>query len=376
MNVVLGRIQSHYRFGYSESRITNWEKVYQNWPLYSVGELPSKPEELKVYFYQTLVNLRAPSEILYYKISLVFDGGIIMFVNGNEIYRQFISNDATDSTGPHRVDVIGQQTIKFLPYYFIDGLNLISFEIHSTKSRSSDPFEMTIDVETSLNNCSLNLNFPKMYGHTSTEGGNENEYIFKAFDGNKQTKYFTRAALPIRFTLFFPESRGFNKFIIVTADDCCSRDPKDFDILGIMKAAASYENKAEFKDAVYMKNISYSGSMNTCPKPDSINDGPNRNTPNPFELDNKRAYNGYSLNVKSVQSATSTGCGNDGLQFAEIEMYSCKVKKCQESDILPEAFVATEIIRPCQYGLTKMKYICGDNGVWGTTDSCPSISKI
>lgn len=364
------------RYGYSDKRVLEFQWKYQHWPLYNVGELPSKPGSLKVYFYQTLVDLKAPSDILYYKISLVFDGGVIMFVNGKEVYRQFLPISVTDSTGPTRNDLIGHQTIRFLPYYFIDGLNLISFEIHSTRSSTSDQFEMTIDVETSTNNCT-NINFPSMYKHTPYPGNNQLpdlEDIPMAFDRNTNTKYFVRKGPPARFTVFFAEPYGFNKFVYSTGKDCCSRNPQTFDILGILKQPRSYMIMESFNDTNFLEKVTHTGSGSSCPNPDKVTVVSTVQTV-PYEVNNKKAYYGYSFNLITVVKSNSYECGN-GIQFSELEMHSCKIKKCPASGAYPEAFAGTEIVKQCNFGSSTVKYTCGDSGIWGTTGSCPGKNNI
>lgn len=370
LKLIYGRIGGNYiKFGYSNSAFPDWHRSYQNWPIYSAERLPGKSKSLEVYYYQTLVDLQSTADILYYRISLVFDSGFIMFLNGNEIYRQLLPNNASNKTEPNRNDLLFQQTIRFLPYYFIDGLNLISFEFHSKRESLSDPFEMTIDVERSSDNCSSNLNAPQMYGHSVVDTHTE-KFKF-AYDGNHQTKYLGKAN-SIRHTMFLSEPSGFNKFVLYTANDCCSRDPGNFTLEGISKPLSSFV-PSTFSDPLYLKNITYTGEFPECKNPNSNNGDPeSRNRSYPFELDNKRAYNGYSFNVLNPRSLTSSGCSNGNMQFAELELYSCKIGKCKSTDDLPDAFIGTEIARPCKYGTETIKYICSDNGDWNLECDCPS----
>lgn len=367
--LTLGRINGYqYRLGYSTSRIFNWEKEYQSWPLYSVGDLPSKPAELKVYFYQALVNLISPVNLLFYKISIVFDGGIKMFVNGNEVYTQFLPNDANDTTQPLRTDILGQQTIRLLPYYFFKGINLISIELHSLNPSDSDPFEISIDTEESTDSC-INLMDPKMYGHTTSEGG---ETLPFAYDGNVNTKFNT-SFLNSTNTMFFTEPYGFNKFILYTGDNCCNRDPNDFRIEGISKAADSYRVKKEMDNLKYLNNITFPGKLPKCNtvNSESRDDG---KQPHTFQTENKKAYNGFIFRVLNSMSSISQNCPT-GLHFSEIEMYSCKVKRCPSINNLPEAFVGTTISKPCQYGSDAITYKCSNDGIWIAEGTCPGKLK-
>lgn len=359
-------------WGYSDTFKDGWEREYQHWKLYSTDLFPEKLSNKVTSYYQKYYDLKFSNDLLYYQFSLKYEGGIIVYINGNEIYRSDLSETSDENTLPTS-SILATRTLNVLPYYFNDEINLLSIEIHSV-STGKDQFDLKISRYLSPLSSNQKLVNPKItsyFSHPGFTSSTFNNSASKLIDGITNTVYFANGKYDVSALFYFSIPTTISTYSLTVASNYCCRDPGKW----IFQGVKTLPNRGFDLDPIEEINLFNLTGVVEAPKCVSTgNDG--REDPlkrYDYELDNKRVFNGFQWHSLSSRG---TGCQiTEGMQLAELEVTSEMVFFCRETSIQPGGYIGSVYTSPCQYGLGKFKYTCEGFGSWSKMDDSECSKK-
>lgn len=347
-------------WGYSKKYVPGWESTKQDWALFDLDNLPYKSKGQITAYYQKYLYFDYSVNSLSYIFTTTIDGGIAIYINGKKIYYFNLPKSLTNETEPES-NVLFTKKIRVLPYNQFHGLNLVSIEIHSkVQDASYDFFSFDATLETVGSENCKKLTYPTMKAGFNNMYKSELEGSNQLFDGNINTKSLTSTNQETAvFTMEHPS--GFNRFEYTTGNDCCFRDPVDWEIQG----STDVMTVTGARTAVTTKIT----EIIKLPKYDCQLSGNGEIT----RFDGKVTYIGDFYNDKSYESyvmkVNNLRTNGNAMQISEFSVLACKVKSCPATNTLPYSYEGAQVKVPCEnsnlYTLAKCK-----EGDWMFEGSC------
>ncbi|KAK8800569.1 hypothetical protein WA158_006887 [Blastocystis sp. Blastoise] len=336
----------YFNYGYKPD--SNWYTINYpdtNWNSYSQGNLPN-PYGITQY-YRGLFTIENIDLYASYNIQLYLYGGVIIYINGYEIYRYNLPDGIlsysifanSEYIPGHYIYTSGSSQISTL----IEGINTIAIEIH----------QGSISNTTYIFDCSLSLQIPHIYkiidGISSSNRYNsyQDENYPKAFDNNIDTKYFNSLGCQdtyIQWTYNNDRREYINSYSITVGNNCHNRHPSGWSL----KASNDEKSWILLDEQLYIQWTSYKQTKT-------------------FNFFSIQAYNIYQLYIISCQSHIDIQqCGAGGIQLAEFQLWTEKLSDyCSPIPPFPGALYNSYSIISCPYLYSgTIRRYCNSTGIF------------
>jgi len=136
---------------------------------------PSSSSKYATTYFRKTINIATPTSFLSYTMKIKRDDGVVVYINGNEVYRNNLSGTVNYTTLATNASDDGSTwlTATLSPSVFVSGNNTIAAEIHQTTASSSDiTFNLELigntTVPLSLKNIRWGSNNDPLNGLTTT----------------------------------------------------------------------------------------------------------------------------------------------------------------------------------------------------------------
>lgn len=330
----------------------NWYKnVNTGWSKYNVNNLPKRSSITRYYkiYGREYYDISNVQSII---LTVTFDSGIIIYLNGNIIYKKYLPDDVDFSVKGTVLDKTSKKI--YIPNkWFNSELNIIAIETHNYENYDQiDPFSIIIDYDINENEyCNYGLLLPNEYSLTdlysnvehmekfSSAGG-----LFSVFDRNEKTQLdYTTAENNIELKFLFPKNyaKAIETYGFIPSYDTVDADPKSWIVYGI-----SNNKEIELHEV-------NDYSITNREKQDFI-----------VNLHNKMIYDGFKVIFNKCGS--SNVCNE--IRLTEINFYLCKSSICEEDEGFPETRAGDTSIITCGDSYTGYKSRkCTDVG-WESID--------
>ncbi|KAK8809860.1 hypothetical protein WA158_000803 [Blastocystis sp. Blastoise] len=282
----------------SDSTWTQSTYDVTSWSTYSSGSFPTTIASTTRY-YRTTITLPDLTDFATFELGINAKEGMIVYINGQELFRRNMADDAvlgtTLATNEDTAYAYRRITHSIKKYLSATNQAVIAVEIHpaATTVAGDDSFDgFFIPI---YGTCSKRTHEGVASGLPVKTG---NESADKAFDNNRDTKWFTNP-LPVSLTYQFNDDRRewISKYEIISGNDSPGRDPKDFTLSGSNDNGVTWD-LLDINAAVTFSARKES-KMFLIPS-------------------NAKAYNMYKIDVTTNKDPSAEGC-----QFSEVEFYAC-----------------------------------------------------
>ncbi|KAK8801999.1 hypothetical protein WA158_006394 [Blastocystis sp. Blastoise] len=282
----------------SDSTWTQSTYDVTSWSTYSSGSFPTTIASTTRY-YRTTITLPDLTNFAAFELGINAKEGMIVYINGQELFRRNMADGAvlgtTLATNEDTAYAYRRITHSIKKYLSATNQAAIAVEIHpsTTTVAGDDSFDgFFIPI---YGTCSKRTHEGIASGLPVKTG---NESADKAFDNNRDTKWFTNP-LPVSLTYQFNDDRRewISKYEITSGNDSPGRDPKDFTLSGSNDNGVTWD-LLDINAAVTFSARKES-KMFLIPS-------------------NAKAYNMYKIDVTTNKDPSAEGC-----QFSEVEFYAC-----------------------------------------------------
>lgn len=382
-------IDSSNEWEYSSS-VSNddWKTTTGGWSKAKPGSFPDRTT-IATYYRTTFdasgIDL---TSLLKFQLSITYEAGIVVFINGKEFYRRNFNVNVgtiTSTTEPNRVWATANTRALYGHSRLLNAdINYIAVEIHrksgnanaketfrcellyDTKGNGVNFLMPSVDI-TSQNNLWFSTNTPGDWNSWQTG----TECFRKLFDQNVNTKWSVAIpsatdGLRIRYSWFDGTASLIDDYVIATANDCIGRDPKRWVVEGLRQfdnADWTWEKITEVNDTTALPGTPTG----------VINDGNQANTRNKyiyFKVPNPKdyVYEAVRLSIFEMKKPNDGECGN-AVQLSEFNVRNQYSLTCPSQDGYIETVIGHTARAVCDNGYEGVKTrICNNDGVWGDED--------
>ena len=224
--------------------------VDTNWQTLDASNRPSSTQKIKLY--RTTFNVASKTNYQGFELSFFSRAGVLIYLNGNEIYRRYLSSGAisSSSTATGGGTSSTWKLVTGSMDSIIQGSNTLAFAIITL---GEDPLQLDFDAMLRLLTDSHKT--PRYWGFTST--GDDSE---KLFDYNPSTRMWA-GVQPSgnKIVLSFGGDRAelFNKYCFITNWDTPKSDPREWTVSGSNDGTTFTEIKSETDAYFDIRSNSY-----------------------------------------------------------------------------------------------------------------------
>ena len=312
------------------------------------------PSSLTSYYCTTFHASYIPT-VSGYLIGARVRGGFILYLNGIEINRVNLpAGDITSETPPtdeteESSYVVYGGSIQFDPFSVsssqIDGApeghnNRVCIEVHQSVSPSPNDFSAYLEF---IQDQSDRIIDGEPWGNVNSVGDPWNEVISNAFDKNPSTKYYGSSQCQdviVQWTYHNHRREFANKFRFYAGNSHIRR-PKTLAIVG--------SNDGETWNPLFeARSLEWDGTSAYGQTKE-------------WSFNNTHSYNAYRV--------IANGCINEGIEFAEVYLFSTRVDvSCEATGSFPAASEGQESHGPCpSFHIGYSVRVC-QNGVFSEID--------
>ncbi|KAK8812351.1 hypothetical protein WA158_007585 [Blastocystis sp. Blastoise] len=355
---------------YGNSPPSNWntnEYSPKDWPVDIADTISSYDDSITVY-HRTVLDLDVlSSKITGIQITVGFTSGIIIYMNGFEIFRRNMPTGTITAITPSTVGYGSHSSydidvnIRESSYVYLTN-NVIAVEIHKPVGQVSTIYsKFYFKAKAVLSTVNL-MESKRVWSDNFGEGTNQG--LSNAFDNNDDTKYYRSDHCAGTFIIwrFSDDNRKLiNSYSITNANDCHHREPLTWKLEG------SNNDHQTWTLLDYRTNIQWTNYKET----------------KSFDFYTDTAFNIYRFTVIECRPLISSEiqmCGQTQFQIAEIRVFSKTHTKplCPSEGDWPSVNIANgKSIQSCPNGKEGYQYkTCSSSGTLSTTsqDNCSSGS--
>ena len=278
------------------------------WVSYAPGSFPLKPVGTARYYTTSFTIDVDISKFALFEFGASAKDGIIMYINGQEIYRRNMNTGvvnpgdtaiSTDSSDYWRK--VSHSVRKYIVNgSVVSNTVILAVELHpqpDAQPNEADAFSGYFMLN--YGECIARTHDGIISSNPNKTGGEGKD---KAFDNDRETKWLSNplsGTNSITFQYQNVKREWINRYSITSANDFPGRDPKDFKLYG----GDDYGNTWELLDI--KGNVVFESRKQTID----------------FDIpNNAKAYNRYKLEINSIYEPSL-----NMLQIAEIELYGCNM---------------------------------------------------
>lgn len=362
---------------YNNFDMTIWNKI----ELSQIVKVGATTRFYKI-IYESIVDYELLDTLL---VTTTFSGGMVFYVNGNEVTRKDLPLQSDQTTNPLNNDLKSNYQFEVSGNLLRNGINYIGVEIHrqiTSGNPINDDFRIEMAPLIGQRKCIAKTLFstmsPKMTVEENLDGTADPNTIdlnyTTAFIGTTQSTTLSNKEIVYKY----PDNirKAFNEYSIVTTSECPNRDLKSWEILGNYLGDSTYTLLNSVTDEVM------EGTENSYP-------GAGRSKIYSYKImDSNKTYSAYKINmneIKSLLNSAHSDCeGQYG--FAEFYVSNCRELMCENDPKFPPTRIGTISYVSCERGkLGKYGKPClldSNNPKWGvesngcTTNSPTEISYL
>lgn len=193
-----------------------------SWTTFSSSPRPSTAN--KILLFRTTFNVASKTNIHGFELRLKARWGVVVYLNGNELYRRYVTGDITSSTTAeggkttaYWRSIVGRATDLNL------NNNVLAVALVNMNTAAA-----TVDFDMIMRLMSSTVKYPRYWDVSSTDS--------ELFDLKTTTRYYkdksTEPEQSITLTLSDDRAEVFNKYCIVTNWDTPRSDPREWEISG------------------------------------------------------------------------------------------------------------------------------------------------
>lgn len=364
---------------YSDKLETGWNNNFDSiiWKRTELSKLPQVGVTTRYYriIYESIVDYELLDSLL---VTTTFKGGMVFYVNGEEITRKDLALPFNSTTEPLNNDLKSNYQFEISGNLLRNGINYIGVEIHlkiSFGTPIDDEFRIKIVTLTANQKCSPKTLFTTMnptmiVDSTISEIDFNNTIDLKystSLIGDATNLGSTGKEIIYKYPVNIRKS--FNEYSIATTTDCPNRDLKSWEVLGDYLGDGTYNSLSS------IDNGSMEGSENSSP-------GIGRSKLYSYKISgSKEALSAYKLKIKSIKSMANTANAtcNNKYGFSEFYVSNCKESMCDSDFSYSPTRINTKSYKICETGkIGRKEKVCELEGNIPTfkieTVNCNSVS--
>lgn len=361
---------------YSQNFVTDWYKTTGSWQTTATTATLPSVSGITVYYRSSisLVGIDYAS-ISRFELSLTFIDGIVVYLNGEELYRRNLPEGANQNEAGSSFASSQTRIVYGSNRYLKQDANIFGIEVHKNSSAfgiASFSAELTFTLN-SNEKCTTIFPFTAITSSTSQYYTNSQQQFGNYYDeggfglskdDDTSTKYKTTMyPVTMRYWIQNGAASTLDQYYIATAGDCIANDPNSWTIQGCRQFSNENEDTLTWVTLASVTQGTIPGTS-TGQTP-SAEDAATRKSYYYFEptAASKYAYEAFRFIVNSPKFADNE-CGS-AIQFSEFNFQLCKVATCTQDGLWPATLGGQTAELECDSGYVgSQTRVCSSTGEW------------